>query len=72
MLLRWRRNGRILLLVLLVLGPGCSGINTSHSVSPAMFFLPGLGEAEQPAGDDPAIPGADLEAPVTVLVAQTH
>jgi hypothetical protein len=27
---------------LLLLGAGCSGINQTHSVSPATFFLPGL------------------------------
>jgi hypothetical protein len=30
---------------LVVLGAGCSGINASQSVSPASFFLPGLGQA---------------------------
>jgi hypothetical protein len=28
---------------------GCSGINTTHSVSPASFFLPGLLQADPPA-----------------------
>lgn len=27
---------------------GCSGINTSHSISPASFFLPGLLKIERP------------------------
>jgi len=30
----------------LTLGAGCSGINSSQSVSPASFFLPGLLQAE--------------------------
>ena len=30
-------------------GAGCSGINTSTSVSPASFFLPGLLKADPPA-----------------------
>jgi len=36
---------------------GCSGINASHSVSPASFFLPGLIQHDpppaQPAGEAP-------------------
>jgi hypothetical protein len=30
-------------------GAGCSGINTSQSVSPASFFLPGLLKNDAPA-----------------------
>ncbi len=28
---------------------GCGGINGSHSISPASFFLPGLGQVKPPA-----------------------
>lgn len=37
---------------------GCSGINATHSVSPASFFLPGLLKVEppKPAPTDPAAP----------------
>lgn len=31
-----------------MLGAGCSGVNASHSVSPASFLLPGLMQAEPP------------------------
>ncbi|NJN05419.1 MAG: hypothetical protein HC814_02080 [Rhodobacteraceae bacterium] len=31
------------------LGSGCSGINASHSVSPATFLLPGLLQVPGPA-----------------------
>jgi len=31
-----------------LLGAGCSGINTSHSVSPATFLLPGFFGQAQP------------------------
>jgi hypothetical protein len=34
---------------------GCSGINASHSISPASFFLPGLLQADPPP--------AQLDAP---------
>jgi len=53
---------------LLLLATGCSGINTSHSVSPASFFLPGLLQVDPP-------PPADQPAPAPeqpVLVAQAH
>jgi hypothetical protein len=32
----------------LLLGAGCSGINTTQSVSPATFLLPGLMQADPP------------------------
>ena len=38
-----------MLAFLLLFGAGCSGINTSTSVSPATFFLPGLMKADPPA-----------------------
>jgi hypothetical protein len=46
-----------------LLGAGCSGINTSQSVSPATFLLPGLLQADPP----PAHPDRILptEAPST-------
>lgn len=49
---------RLIALVAAVAGAvaltGCSGINASHSVSPASLLLPGLIQHEsQPAGDDP-------------------
>ena len=34
----------VLALTLLLLVSGCGGISGSHSVSPATFFLPGLGQ----------------------------
>jgi hypothetical protein len=37
---------------------GCSGINASHSVSPASFFLPGLLQVEPPS-PDPAAAGPE-------------
>ncbi len=42
-----------LLLLVLVLSSGCSGINVSKSVSPLDFLLPGLMRNDQPA---PVIP----------------
>lgn len=42
---------------------GCSGINASHSVSPASFFLPGLLQHEtKPAVGDPQCAPAEQVA----------
>jgi hypothetical protein len=44
-------------LLAVVLCTGCSGINTTQSVSPATFLLPGLMKAEPaPAPVDPTLP----------------
>jgi len=43
---------------LLLIGTGCSGINTSQSISPASFFLPGLLKADPPV----SAPGATISA----------
>jgi len=44
-------------------GAGCSGINTSGSVSPASFFLPGLLRNDAPAPTN--APVAPLEISTT-------
>jgi hypothetical protein len=45
----------------LLLGAGCSGINSSQSVSPATFLLPGLMRVDPPlAHPDVILP---VEAP---------
>jgi hypothetical protein len=38
-----------------LLGAGCSGINSSHSISPGTFLIPGMSEAGTPVAD-PAAP----------------
>ncbi len=49
---------------------GCSGINASHSVSPASFFLPGLMQHEaKPADSDPMCAPAEQ---VALLVVPLH
>jgi len=51
---------------LLALLVGCSGINSSHSISPASFFLPGLLKADPPPQTEPPLPGeAAPTAPAT-------
>jgi hypothetical protein len=40
----------VLIPVLVLAGAGCSGVSTSQSVSPATFLLPGLLQADPPAG----------------------
>ncbi len=44
----------VVLAMVAMLSAGCSGINTSQSVSPASFFLPGLMKADPPK-DNPAV-----------------
>jgi len=62
------------LAALAVLAAGCSGINASHSISPATFLLPGLLKADPPpsqnapADADPTLP----EASAAQLVAQVR
>jgi hypothetical protein len=44
---------------LLLVAAGCSGINASHSISPATFLLPGLLKADPPpAPADTTLPEA--------------
>jgi hypothetical protein len=53
------------LLLAAVLGSGCSGINASHSVSPATFLLPGLIQVAPP---EPAVGDTvPATAPVTQI-----
>ena len=40
----------------LLLGAGCSGINSTQSVSPATFLLPGLMQADPPPAYPDLIP----------------
>lgn len=46
---------------LVFLGAGCSGINTTQSVSPATFLLPGLLQANPPPEQlpEPAAPAPE-------------
>lgn len=44
------------MIVALALGSaGCGGINASHTVSPASFFMPGLLKADPPRTNAPAL-----------------
>jgi len=56
------------LLAWAVLGAGCSGINASHSVSPATFLVPGFFGQAEPVGA-PASPTPPANA--VQLVAQS-
>jgi hypothetical protein len=40
------------LLPVLLLGAGCSGINSTGSVSPLMFLMPGLGQTKPEKAKD--------------------
>jgi hypothetical protein len=50
--------------VIILLTTGCGGLNASHSVSPASFFLPGLLKAE------PKQPLPDITVPESEPVPQ--
>lgn len=41
----WSHLGIFVVACLLVAGSGCSGVNSTHSVSPATFLIPGLMKA---------------------------
>lgn len=60
MRLNWKFLGLAGCAGALLLSSGCSGINTTHSVSPATFLLPGLMKADpQPTeGAEPTLPAA--------------
>ncbi|MCZ7639041.1 MAG: hypothetical protein M5U12_25135 [Verrucomicrobia bacterium] len=58
----------ILASTLVVLVCGCSGINTSQSVSPASFFLPGLMRVDPPPAPDGEVPA--VVEPVVVAQAR--
>jgi hypothetical protein len=51
--LKWQSFRLALAALLVALGAGCSGINASHSISPATFLLPGLGKAETEPSQTP-------------------
>jgi len=40
--LKWQSFRLALVALFALVGAGCSGINASHSISPATFLLPGL------------------------------
>jgi PBP1b-binding outer membrane lipoprotein LpoB len=57
--LDWKPVWLLAVLALALLGAGCSGVNTSQSVSPATFLLPGFfGQTTPPPADATAAPTA--------------
>ncbi len=58
MRLNWKVLRFAVLVAVVSLGAGCSGINVTKSVSPATFLLPGLLKADPP----PADPDRELPA----------
>jgi hypothetical protein len=65
---KWKALRWVVLPVLVVFTAGCSGINTTQSVSPASFFLPGLIH-HQPAAS-PADAPVPLAKPDATILAQ--
>jgi hypothetical protein len=58
MRLGWSTLGKATLLILMVFTVGCGGINTTGSVNPLMFLLPGLGQTGPGPDEQPAMPEA--------------
>ena len=59
--LSWNFLRLALLAALPLVGAGCSGVNTSQSVSPASFFLPGLLRNDTPSNPPAAAPEPPTE-----------
>jgi hypothetical protein len=45
----------VLVATIVIVGTGCSGINTQQTINPLMFFLPGIGQ-NKPVEKQPAAP----------------
>ncbi|MCI0746688.1 MAG: hypothetical protein L0Y58_14905 [Verrucomicrobia subdivision 3 bacterium] len=73
--LKWQTFRLALFALLVLVGAGCSGVRASHSISPASFFLPGLGQvepAESPVNSqNPILKSDQIQASVPI-VAQAH
>jgi hypothetical protein len=51
--LGWFKRTFALAATVLLVGTGCSGINTQQTINPLMFFLPGIGQTK-PVEKQPA------------------
>jgi hypothetical protein len=58
--LKWRFLWLAIPVALALIGAGCGGINTTQSVSPASFFLPGLMRANPPVATNSPVVVADM------------
>lgn len=65
---KWKALRWAVLPMLVVFSAGCSGINTTQSVSPASFFLPGL-IYHEPA-ESPTDAPVPLAKPDAAMLAQ--
>jgi hypothetical protein len=67
---QWKLFRLAIFPALILVGAGCSGINASHSISPASFFLPGLLKVEPK--ETPVLPDVSHpEEPIQIAV-NTH
>jgi hypothetical protein len=58
MRLGWSTLGRATILISMVFTVGCGGINTTGSVNPLMFLVPGLGQTGPGPVEQPDRPEA--------------
>jgi hypothetical protein len=67
--LDWKPATLAFIAALALMGAGCSGINTSRSVSPATFLLPGyFGQTTPPAAPSPVAAPAETAVPTLAQV----
>jgi hypothetical protein len=64
--LDWKPAWLLALLAVMLIGSGCSGLNTSSSVSPANILLPGFFGQTSPAPADETSPPAAGESVQTI------
>jgi hypothetical protein len=64
----WKTLRWALLASVVAGGAGCGGLNASHSISPASFFLPGLLKADPPKPPpEPSAPAAQAPKEIALL-----
>lgn len=55
MRLNWNFPVLAIIVALALASAGCGGVNASHTVTPASFFMPGLLKADPPRTNAPAL-----------------
>jgi hypothetical protein len=69
--LGWLSRTLALAVTAIVVGTGCSGINTQQTINPLMFFLPGIGQTK-PVEKQPAAAPKTPTSDVVETASLTH